>query len=501
MKFARSSGLLLHPISLPSDHGIGDLGSEAYRFVDFLAAAEQNLWQICPLGPTGYGDSPYQLLSAFAGNPYLISLDKLQQRGLLATVDLEQEGEFAKDRIEYGKIIEFKIPLLKQAFYEFKKSATGQQKQKWATFCHQHKGWLEDYALFKAVKSYFNGQPWSDWDPEIKFRQPEALAKYRAELQEEIEFRKFLQYIFFEQWTALKEYANQKGIQIIGDLPLFVALDSADVWANPEFFCLTEKKEPTKVAGVPPDYFSEEGQLWGNPLYDWDKLQEDNYSWWVARLKTKLELMDIMRLDHFKGFVNYWAVPSEADTARQGHWESGPREDFFQTVEEELGELPFISEDLGKIGLETKQLRDSLGLPGMKILQFAFHGGEDHDYLPHNYSKKAVVYTGTHDNNTTAGWYHEEASKEEKKMLHKYTTDFVTDSDYEQPTWQLLQLAWASPAQVAIAPLQDILSLGSYARLNTPGAATGNWQWRYQADQLTSNLATALQDLTCRYNR
>ncbi|GAB6100732.1 4-alpha-glucanotransferase [Halanaerocella petrolearia] len=501
MDFERSGGVLLHLTSLPGDYGIGSLGSEAYNFIDFLARANQSLWQVCPLGPTGFGDSPYQTMSAFAGNPYLISLEKLVAEGLLVESNLKEKISFNENKVEYGKVIDFKIPLLRQAFREFKRLNTNKEQNDFIEFCSQHQDWLDDYALFKALKYYFDGQPWYQWEEKIKFREEKGITYYQNKLKEEIEFRKYLQYLFFKQWNDLKEYANKKGIKVIGDLPLFVAFDSADVWANPSLFYLDETREPTKVAGVPPDYFSEEGQLWGNPLYNWQQLKKNNYSWWLDRLKLQLELVDILRLDHFSGFIKYWAVPSDKETAKHGHWEVGPGEDFFNKVSQELDSLPFIIEDLGVVPDQVDKIRNKFDFPGMKVLQFAFQSGEDNKYLPHNYNQAAVVYTGTHDNNTTLGWHQEEATQEQKELLAQYTTKHLSITKSREPAWKLLELAWSSEANLTLAPLQDILSLGSQARMNNPGQVDGNWQWRYQKGILTTDLADRLKSLTDKYNR
>ncbi|AGB40898.1 4-alpha-glucanotransferase [Halobacteroides halobius DSM 5150] len=499
MKFERKSGIFLHPTSLPGEYGIGSLGAEAYQFIDFLSLADQGLWQVCPLGPTGYGDSPYQPFSAFAGNPYLISLDKLVAEGLLAKSDLDNSIDFDQTRVEYGKVIDYKMPLLKKAFKVFKNSKI--EEKAFNKFCRKNKKWLADYALFRALKDYFGGQAWVDWDYDIKFREEEAIVSYQKQLKDQIEFRYFLQFIFFKQWAALKKYANNKGIKIIGDIPAFIALDSADAWANSQFFCLDENRLPTKVAGTPPDYFSPKGQLWGNPLYDWKHLRRDNYQWWIDRFNLMLELTDIIRIDHFRAFISYWAVPYGKETAVNGNWELGPQEHFFKIVKKKLGKLPFIIEDLGLINERVKEVRNKFDFPGMKVLQFAFHEDLENKYLPHNYSKNSIVYTGTHDNNTTKGWYHNQAKSKEKNLLEEYTTKYLTESTYNKPSWNLLELAWSSKAVLAIAPLQDIISLGSQARLNNPGVASGNWQWKYQEKMLTLDLAEQLKDLTYQYNR
>lgn len=495
MEFKRQSGILLHPTSLPGDYGIGSLGEEAYEFIDFLVAADQKLWQILPLGPTGYGDSPYQSFSAFAGNPLLISLERLKKDGLLAADDLKTEKEFARDYVDYDQVTEFKYPLFEKAFQTFKREAAKPIENKFQRFCCENSDWLDDYALFKALKEYFNGQPWYKWDEDIKLRRSETVNHYQQTLQDRIQFHKFIQYIFFKQWNRLKAYANENYIKIVGDIPIFVAYDSADVWANPELFSLDGEKKPINVAGVPPDYFSETGQLWGNPLYDWQKLKETGYDWWIDRFETTLDLVDIVRLDHFRGFAAYWAVPYGEKTAVRGKWKEGPGKDFFRKVKDDLKELPIIAEDLGVITDEVEELRDYFNFPGMNVLQFGFNSQEDNDHLPHNYTKNSVVYTGTHDNNTVLGWYNnaDEEAKEYAKEYLKASEDNIC--------WDFLQVAWASVSKIAIAPLQDILSLNSEARMNTPGTTKGNWQWRYRKEMLDINLSKKLKRLTEIYHR
>jgi len=493
MKFKRSSGILLHPTSLPGKYGIGSLGKEAYEFIDFLSESKQKLWQICPLGPTGYGDSPYQCFSAFAGNPLLISLEVLKEEGLLSEEDLTLEEEFSEDYVDYGRVINFKFPLYRKSFENFNSVASDIKKGKFKNFCIKNEEWLEDYTLFMALKDHFNGRPWTEWEGSIKFREEDAMNKYRDELKDSIEFHKFMQYLFFEQWTKVKDYANEKGIKVIGDIPIFVAFDSADAWSNPEIFYFDERRNPTKVAGVPPDYFSKTGQLWGNPLYDWDKLKKRDYDWWIDRFKLILNQADIVRLDHFRGFEAYWAVPAGEDTAINGSWEEGPGADFFNVVREKLGKLPIIAEDLGLITDEVEELRDEFEFPGMKILQFAFDTGEKNKYLPHNYDENCVVYTGTHDNDTTLGWFLN-VSTEVKEYVEEYL-----DIEASDICWGLLEAAWSSIAVMAIAPLQDILSLDSGARMNTPGAPAGNWQWRYKKEMLDDDIINKLTTLTEKY--
>ena len=492
------SGIFLHPTSLAGRYGIGSLGDEAYQFIDFLAGAKQKLWQVCPLGPTGYGDSPYQCFSAFAGNPMLISLEKLVEEGLLSQEDLSVDIEFDQDIVEYGKVIKFKMPLLRKAFNKF--SSIG-EKDDFRDFCEQQAEWLDDYALFRAVKSTFNERPWNEWDEDIKLREEQAVVKYKEELAEEIEFRSFIQYLFFKQWAEIKEYANQKDIKIVGDIPIFVAMDSADAWANPEVFYFDEDMKPTKVAGVPPDYFSETGQLWGNPLYNWDKLRETNYQWWIKRIEALLEVADIVRIDHFRGFAAYWAVPYGEKTAINGEWEKAPGIELFKAIKDELGELPIIVEDLGLITEDVKKLKDTFDFPGMEILQFAFDGEEDNNVTPDKYTTdNCVVYTGTHDNNTTLGWYNEDASKSDKKNLEEYLEQHL-DYRHGSVVWDLIELAWSSRAVISLVTLQDVLELGSEARFNTPGVLGGNWDWKYRSEMLTEERMLALKEMTERNNR
>ena len=500
MKFERSSGVFLHPTSLPSDYGIGSLGEEAFDFIDFLNQADQKVWQMCPLGPTGYGDSPYQCFSAFAGNPYLISLEKLLKKSYLEEDDFSKSLEFPKSEVDYGQVIEFKIPLLHKAFNNFKESASEEEQKNFAEFCSENKDWLDDYTLFRAVKKKFNGRAWTEWDRDIKFRKKETLEQYREESKDEIEFRKFLQYIFFKQWAEVKDYANQQGIKILGDIPIFVAMDSADAWANPEMFFFDENLKPTKVAGVPPDYFNENGQLWGNPLYRWDKLKENNYQWWIDRVENQLDLVDIIRLDHFRGFAQYWAVDSEAETAINGEWEDGPGKELFKAIKDELGELPIVAEDLGVVTEDVEELRDYFNFPGMKILQFAFDNQEENDYLPPYETDNCIVYTGTHDNNTTLGWYKEDIQEEDKQDMHQFLDQYL-ETRHNDIVWDLIELGWQSSAAIAIAPLQDFLTLGSKARFNIPGTSSGNWRWRYKEEMIDQDLIDRIKGVTKRNNR
>jgi len=495
MTNSRKSGLLLHPTSLPGRWGIGDLGAAAYTFVDFLASAGQQLWQVMPLGPTGYGDSPYQGFSAFAGNPLLISLDQLLDEGLLAPEDLADLPTFADQQVDYGAVIPFKLATLQKSFDRFKRVASDQQREALAAFRAEQRIWLADYALFAALKEQHGGANWNTWEPEIAHRDPAMIGQWGSRLSAQTEFHAYMQYLFFRQWASLKQYANERGIQIIGDIPIFVAYDSADVWANRKLFMLNEAGHAIAVAGVPPDYFSATGQLWGNPLYRWDVLADQGYRWWIERFRTTLMLVDIARLDHFRGFAAYWQIPASEETAINGSWVPGPGAALFEAVREALGSLPIIAEDLGVITPDVEQLRDDLGFPGMKVLQFAFGGDPDAMYLPHNYQPRCVVYTGTHDNDTTLGWWHA-LQPHERQNVQRYL-----GRDGADISWDFIRLALASVGELVIVPMQDALALGSDARMNTPGQAGGNWGWRYTPEMLTLELVERLRELTAIYGR
>lgn len=504
MIFKRSSGVILHPTSLPGKYGIGELGKEAFDFVDFLVLSGQKLWQTLPLGPTGFGDSPYQCFSAFAGTPLIVSLDRLVEDELLSKSDLEDIPDFNEKCVDYGNVINFKIPLLRQAFKNFENSSNDILKRKYYNFCEMRSSWLNDYALFMALKDYHNGAVWSTWEKDIATRQPAAMEYWKNELSREIQFYQFVQFIFFDQWLELKSYANRNGLKIIGDIPIFVAYDSADVWSNPELFHLDESGYPTVVAGVPPDFFSATGQLWGNPLYNWHAMKKDNYSWWIERFKGMLDLADIIRIDHFRGFAAYWEIPYGEPTAVNGRWVPGPGSDLFYAIEKALGKLPILAEDLGLITPDVIALRDEFNFPGMNILQFAFDDTDvTNKFLPHNYLKNSVVYTGTHDNDTTLSCYQgypDHVKHWAKKYMHINTSN---DSDYEngEICWDFIRTSFASIADIAIIPLQDLLCLGGEARMNFPGKASGNWGWRYTSDQLTKEIAIRLSDLTHTYGR
>lgn len=493
----RSSGILLHPTSLPSKYGIGDLGAEAYSFIDFMVASCQQIWQILPLGPTGAGNSPYSAYSALAGNPLLISPEKLLQEKLLFEEDLNELPKFPVERVDYDLVIKTKMPLLAKAYNNFKQKEQWEQKN-FQEFCDTQAYWLDDYALFMAVKDANSGAGWMHWDKAIATREPEAVKEWSERLAEDIFYQKFVQFQFFRQWKELKQYANQKGISIFGDIPIYVAHDSADVWANREIFCLDEETgEAALMAGVPPDYFSETGQLWGNPVYNWEKLEEDNFKWWVQRIKGMEEYVDIMRIDHFRGFESYWAVPQGEKTAMNGEWLKAPGEVLFKILRKELGELPIIAEDLGAITKEVEELRDKFEFPGMKILQFAFDSDAANIFLPFNYTNSnCVVYTGTHDNDTTLGWFEERSFADKAKVV-----DYLGGICPQGINWSLIRLALGSVANMAVFPLQDILGLGGWAKMNTPSTIEDNWSWRYRPEALTPDIGEHLKHLTHLYGR
>lgn len=480
MKFPRASGILLHPTSLPGRYGIGDLGEAAYAFIDYLVAGSQSLWQVLPLGPTSYGDSPYQSLSAFAGNTNLISFDKLRKLGWLTDDDLADLPDFPTYSVDYGPVIEYHQQKLTRAYQQFQKNANAGYRQAFQKWCKQEAFWLEDFVLFFALKNENGGKPWVEWDNEDEaLYQPEALEAARERLADQINFNRFTQWLFFAQWDELKTYANQKGVSIIGDIPIFVAHDSADVWANKRFFYLDPKGNPTVIAGVPPDYFSKTGQRWGNPLYRWETLKKEGYDWWIKRVQAILKLVDIVRIDHFRAFEDYWEIPASEETAVKGEWVKGPNVDFFKVLEAALGDLPIIAEDLGEITEEVEILRDTLDLPGMKIIQFAW-SDPDNEFLPHNYkTQNCVAYSGTHDNNTVMGWWMGEGSEGQKAFVEAYVGKKVIE-----PHWEMIRLGMMSIASMFVAPLQDVFGFGEDTRMNTPGKEQGNWGWRFSADWL-----------------
>ena len=494
----RGSGLLLHITSLPSDYGVGDMGPSAYRFADFLHKTKQGFWQILPLNPIdpAYGNSPYHSTSAFAGSSLLISPELMVRDGFLTQRDVKPIPDFPRGRVDYETVIAYKEKLFYSAYARFKKARDNCQYER---FCSENSRWLDDFALFMALREQFHGQVWGDWPPEIRDRQPKALRSLRKEHGNRIEILKFLQYIFSQQWFSLKRYCNQKGIQVIGDLPIYVDYNSVDLWTHPEIFKLDNKKKPSAVAGVPPDYFSKTGQLWGNPVYRWDALKDTGYSWWIERMERTLTLTDLVRIDHFRGLVAYWEVPAGKKTAISGRWVRVPAEDFLNTLLERFSYLQIIAEDLGMITADVKEVMHRFQLPGMKVLLFAF--GRDHPmhpYLPHTYGKDCVVYTGTHDNNTIRGWFEREATDKVKKRLFRYLGREVP---VEELHWELIKVAMMSVADLVVIPVQDVVGLGEEARMNLPGKGEGNWRWQLLAEQLTASLARRLKEMTKVYGR
>lgn len=504
MPFQRASGILLHPTSLPSPFGIGDLGKTAYQFMDFLAESGQKLWQILPLGPTGYEHSPYIMnFSTFAGNPLLISPEQLVEENLLKSDELTPllGEDIVPDRVNFDRVISHKTKFFNLAFERFQQALAQENNPEFEKFCQEQAWWLDDYTLFMGLLEAHSGKTWNQWEPALARRDSQALKVQAEALRDRILCHQFLQFKFFEQWTRLRNYANDKGIQIIGDVSIYVCHNSADVWAHPEIFKLDpDTLDPTYIAGVPPDYFSATGQLWGNPVYNWDKLKETNFAWWVDRIRATLQYVDLVRVDHFRGFEAYWQVPATEETAINGEWIEAPGVEFFETIRQKLGTLPILAEDLGIITPEVEALRDTFEFPGMKILLFAFSGGSENTYLPHHYIHNCLVYTGTHDNDTTLGWW-QRASEEEKQQLAKYL-GYPTPEEIPEVNWALIRLALSSVANQAIIPLQDILGLDNRGRMNDPSVNAGNWRWRYQSSHmLTQELCDRLLKLTRLYSR
>jgi len=489
----RSSGILLHISSLPGDGGIGSLGKEAFQFVDFLTHTKQKIWQILPLGPVGYGNSPYQCYSAFAGNPLFIDIQLLVNDRLISKESVTDQ-HFKAKKVEFERVGEWKTNLFREAFVSFRKNFA-RYKDEYVTFMSHNSWWLDDYALFRSLKTKNAETVWNTWEQELVSRDKHTLHLAFQELHAEIDFHRFLQFLFFRQWYKLKSYANSKGIRIIGDIPLYVSMDSADVWANQDIFLLDEDSRPTQVGGVPPDYFSETGQLWGNPVFDWERVAERDFDWWLARIHFNLRMFDQVRVDHFRGLESFWAIPVEEKTAIIGDWLPAKGYELFRKLKEQLGTLNVIAEDLGVITPEVEKLRDDFGLPGMKILQFAFAGDASNANLPHNYTSNFIVYTGTHDNDTSLGWFNS-IDKKERKFMHKYIA-----GSGKQFVANFIEQAWASAAHTAIIPMQDVLALDSGSRMNTPGIAGGNWDWRFTWSQIRLNHKVFLKRITEKYNR
>lgn len=495
MEFKRSSGVLLHPSSLPGRFGIGSLGKESFAFIDFLVDSKQTYWQLLPLGPTGYGDSPYQCFSSVAGNPNLIDLDTMVSDGFLKMEDLHDAPDFPEDQVDYSWINFYKKQKLQLAFTRFRNSSQ-EDSASYEDFLNANAFWLDEYALFTALKQHHKQVSWIDWAPEYRNRNEAKLTEFLRTHQNEIEYEKFIQFLFFDQWNRVKQYANSRGVQIIGDIPIYVSFDSVEAWTRPEIFQFDEDKKPIRVAGVPPDYFSETGQLWGNPVYNWDYLLDTNFDWWKERIRGNLKLYDVFRIDHFRGFAAYWAVPFGNETAIDGEWLRCPGKELFTALQSEFGELPIIAEDLGLITDDVLELRDQFGFPGMKILQFAFDSDEKNNYLPHTYHSHCVVYTGTHDNNTVLGWY--EGTHEEN---HKNVENYLGGEPAEGISRALIRMSHASVADLSIIPLQDILELDASGRMNTPGTTEGNWKWRFRREAITNELAQWLKHITRTYDR
>jgi 4-alpha-glucanotransferase len=504
----RSSGILLHPTSLAGPHGIGDFSPWAYRFVDFLHSAGQKLWQVLPLNPTGYGDSPYQALSARAGNPLMISLECLADQGILTRNDLRRTPAFPVEAVDYGAVIGFKMPLLRKAAANFLASASVAVRRQFEDFCQANASWLNDVSLFMALKEAHDLASWNHWPSEIATRQPEAVKRWSERLAPSLETHRFFQFAFFQQWQELRRYGRERGIRIVGDCPIYVAHDSADVWCDRQFFLLDEQGNPRKVAGVPPDYFSATGQLWGNPIYNWPLLKQTGYQWWIERLRAALLLYDFVRIDHFRGFEAYWEVPTTETTAVNGSWVQGPGRELFSVLRQELGSLPIIAENLGVITPEVEAIRREFAFPGMAILQFAF--GTDPQapaFRPHNYLRDLVAYTGTHDNDTVVGWWtgsgagDSTRTPEEVAREHDFARTYLGVRDGDPIHWIMIRSIMASVARMAMVPMQDVLGLGSEARMNLPGTPSGNWRWRMRPGAATSEIAARLREMATAYER
>ena len=506
MRFPRSSGILLHPTSLPGPYGIGDLGAEAYRFVDFLAATGQKLWQVLPLGPTGYGDSPYACYSAFAGNTLLVNPDRLLADGLLNQEDLDNYPRLPNDRVDFERVSKAKQSLLAIAFDYFKHYGRDGMREAFDQFCSTNADWLDDYALFCVFKEMHLGKLWSEWEPRLAKHESATIEMIVPLWMDQIEAQKFFQFLFFRQWFELKTYCHQRGIKILGDIPIFIAEDSADVWTNPDQFKLDENGRPTVVAGVPPDYFSKTGQFWGNPIYNWDQMKTDGFAWWIKRVHAALRMFDLVRIDHFRGFAASWEIPAGDKTAERGSWVSVPGKELFHAIKLGLGDVPIIAEDLGVITPDVEKLRDELGFPGMHVLQFGFGGDANNADLPHNYRRNLVAYTGTHDNDTTVGWFSSQAGAGSTREAadidreREFCLQYL-NTDGSQIHWDFIRAVLSSVADTAILPVQDLLGLGNEARMNLPNSSSGNWSWRVEAGAFTEEIAGKLLELTRLFGR
>ncbi|MCI9302583.1 4-alpha-glucanotransferase [Clostridium sp.] len=495
----RNAGVIMHIASLPGKFGIGTFGKEAYDYVEFLLKSGLKYWQILPLGQTGYGDSPYQSFSAFAGNPYFIDFDILNKEGLLHEEEYlnENYGDNV-EYIDYGLLFDVKYNVLRRAYNNFKNLDNLELREEFEKFNEENKDWLDDYSLYMAVKGKFNLVSWQEWDEDIKKRKPEAMERYKRELSDEIEFWSFIQFMFFKQWNALKTFANEKGIQIIGDMPIYVAEDSADVWSNPDAYLIySETLKPISVAGCPPDAFSATGQLWGNPLYDWNYMEKNHYKWWIKRVKESLKLYDVLRIDHFRGFESYWEIPYGEETAINGRWVKGPGIKLFNAIKEELGEINVIAEDLGFLTDEVMQFLNETGFPGMKVLQFAFDAREESNYLPHTYINNCIAYTGTHDNDTFRGWFEVTGNKSDID----YCKEYLALTEEEGYNWGFIRGAWSSVSDVSVALMQDFLNLGNETRVNVPSTLGTNWKWRAKEGSYTDELADKIYKYTKMYGR
>ncbi|HYX27704.1 MAG TPA: 4-alpha-glucanotransferase [Pyrinomonadaceae bacterium] len=506
MKFPRAGGILLHPTSLPGPYRIGDLGDQAYRFADFLVASGQTLWQVLPLGPTGYGDSPYACYSAFAGNTLLISPERLCKNNLIRKSEISNLPSSPETAVDFGAAHEFKGAILAEAFANYQRTTDIEFRSKFETFAEQNAAWLDDYALFRALKNAHGSSPWYEWEPSLARCVPASIARARKDLHEEIEAQKFYQFLFFQQWSDLKTYCNRRGISIVGDVPIFVAHDSADVWTNPDQFKLNADGSPIVVAGVPPDYFSKTGQYWGNPIFNWERMLADGFKWWIERVRATLQMVDIARIDHFRGFAACWEIPGGDKTAECGRWVEAPGRELFTAIRNALGELPIIAEDLGVITPDVEKLRDDFGFPGMRILQFAFSSDTRNIDLPHNYTQNVVVYTGTHDNDTTFGWFNSVAGEGSTRTAAQIECERNFCLKYLQTEgreihWDFMRAVLASVANTAIVPMQDVLGLGTEARMNLPNSTSGNWVWRFEGNSLTDEVAERLRGLTELYGR